>query len=173
MVLSEFGDDAVAELDGAVGLDAEFAGHLVGVVAFGHELEGLALVRGEDVGERVDIVVEGAFVGGGEGIGQGVVEGQEEVCAAEETEAGEDAAALPDDPEGFLEGRGVVAEGGEMAPDADVAVLPQLGTAVVVAGGTAHAETLDEVPVAQYQGVELRVCRLVVGSHFGYISTNK
>ena len=101
-VFSEFGDDAVAELNGAVGLDAEFAGHLVGVVAFGHELEGLVLVRGEDVGEGVDVVAEGAFVGGGEGahfnwidskvfagipVGQGVVEGQEEVCAAEETEA--------------------------------------------------------------------------------------
>ena len=60
-----------------------------------------------------------------------------------------------------------------MAPDADVAVLPQLGTTVVVACGAAHAETLDEVPVAQYQGVKLVVCRLVVGSHCRNISTNK
>ncbi len=86
---------------------------------------------------------------------------------------GEDAAALPDNPEGFLEGCGVGSQGGGVAPDADVAILSQLGTAVVVARSAANAETLDEVPMAQYQGVELFVCRLVVGSHFRSISTNK
>ena len=52
-----------------------------------------------------------------------------------------------------------------MAPDAYIAVLPQLGAAVVVTRGAAHAETLDEVPVAQYKGLELLVCRFVAGIH--------
>ncbi len=76
-MMAELGFDAVAELYGAVVLDAEFTSHVVGVVAFGHELESLTLVGGEDVGEGVDIVAEGAFVGRGKCVGQGVVEGDE------------------------------------------------------------------------------------------------
>lgn len=59
VVLPEFGDDAVAELDGAVGLDAEFAGHLIGSIAFGHQLDSTASRREEGRdgcdGENADV----------------------------------------------------------------------------------------------------------------------
>ena len=53
------------------------------------------------------MVAEGAFVVRGDGVGMGIVEGDEMKCAAEVTETGEYAATLPDDPESFLEGCGV------------------------------------------------------------------
>ena len=84
--MSEFGDDAVAELDGAVGLDAEFAGHLVRGVAFGHQFDGTAFVRVEDRGEGFDVFAEIAFVGGCNGVGHILVERKVEMGAMEKTQ---------------------------------------------------------------------------------------
>lgn len=86
VVLPEFGDDAVAELDGAVGLDAEFAGHLVRSVAFGHQLDSMAFVRVEDRGEGFDVFAEIAFVGGCNGVGHILVERKVEMGAMEKTQ---------------------------------------------------------------------------------------
>lgn len=87
VIISEFGDDAVAELDGAVGFDAEFAGHLVRSVAFGHQFDGTAFVRVEDRGEGFDVVAEHRrVVRVGEGVGHVLVERNIEMSAMEKTQ---------------------------------------------------------------------------------------
>ena len=103
--MPEFGDDAVAELDGTVRLDAEFLSHLVGSIAFGHQFDSTVFVRVEDRGEGFDVFAEIAFVGGCNGVGHILVERKVEMGAMEKTQTRESASAEPIDPEGFLKGR--------------------------------------------------------------------
>ena len=86
VIISEFGDDAVAELDGAVWFDAEFAGHLIGSIAFGHQVDSTAFMRVEDRGEGFDVFAEIAFVGGCNGVGHILVERKVEMSAMEKTQ---------------------------------------------------------------------------------------
>lgn len=134
VIISEFGDDAVAELDGAMGLDAEFAGHLVRSVAFGHQLDGTAFVRVEDGGEGFDVAAEHRrVVRDGEGVGHVLVERDIEMCAVEETQTREGTAAAPIDPQGFLKRRYVGADLFFVFPYTDITFLSQLGTITAVA----------------------------------------
>ena len=134
VVLPEFGDDAVAELDGAVGLDAEFAGHLVRSIAFGHQLDSTAFVRVEDGGERFDVVAEHRrIVRVGEGVGHALVERNVEMGAMEKTQTREGTAAAPIDPQGFLQGMDVGADLFFVFPYTDITFLSQLGTITAVA----------------------------------------
>lgn len=68
-------------------LDAEFAGHLVRSIAFGHQLDGTAFVRVEDGGEGFDVVAEQRWVVRvGEGVGHVLAERKVEMGAIEKTQ---------------------------------------------------------------------------------------
>ena len=86
VVLPEFGDDAVAELNGTVGLNAEFVGHLIGSIAFGHQFDGTAFVRVEDRREGFDVFADIVFVGGSNGVGHILVERNIQMAAMQKAQ---------------------------------------------------------------------------------------
>lgn len=142
--VSELGNDAVAELHGALGLDAENVPHLIGAAPFDNQLEDTEFVRTQHFNVCFDIVEQAGPLGFGQGVVQGLVERDQGRRTAEEAAPREGAAALPAHPQRFLLYAGAATQRVLALPQIDVAFLPQFGTEMVVAQCAAHAHAFDK-----------------------------